>query len=272
MGMKTEWVRYGGGQEFSGVAMWPERATLPLPAVIVIQEAWGVDAHIEDVTCRFAQAGYVAFAPDLFSRNGERVPPFTKERLTELQAFINSAPPSIWMDAQARTAALALRPPEEAARLGETMGALFGGALASDKHLPAVLAASSFLRNDFAPSRGQKIAAVGYCMGGALSGLLACHDPELKAAVVFYGSAPAADLMPRIQCPVLAFTGSLDKRLVDALPAFAADMKKAGRELESHLYEGVQHAFFNDRRPSYSVGATRDSFVRTLELFRRVLA
>ena len=57
MGLKTEWVRYGEGQKRLGYLCVPEGVTRPLPAVLVLQEALGVDEHIEDVTRRFAQAG-----------------------------------------------------------------------------------------------------------------------------------------------------------------------------------------------------------------------
>ena len=45
----------------------------PRPAIIVVQEWWGLNDHIQDVTRRWAQEGYVAIAPDLYSRLGHRV-------------------------------------------------------------------------------------------------------------------------------------------------------------------------------------------------------
>ncbi len=45
----------------------------PAPAVIVIQEWWGLNDHIKDVATRFAREGYVAVAPDLYSRLGNKV-------------------------------------------------------------------------------------------------------------------------------------------------------------------------------------------------------
>jgi carboxymethylenebutenolidase len=66
MTLKTTNVRYGREPE-TGYLAYPEGEDA-LPAVLVLQEAWGVDAHIEDVTRRFAAAGYVALAPDLFAK------------------------------------------------------------------------------------------------------------------------------------------------------------------------------------------------------------
>ena len=65
--MHTETARFG---EFSGYLVEHENLPAAAPAVIVIQEAWGLNAHIEDVTRRIAQAGYVALAPDIYARNG----------------------------------------------------------------------------------------------------------------------------------------------------------------------------------------------------------
>jgi len=45
----------------------------PHPAVIVIQEWWGLNEHIKDVATRFAREGYVAIAPDLYSRQDNKV-------------------------------------------------------------------------------------------------------------------------------------------------------------------------------------------------------
>ncbi|MBX3307470.1 MAG: dienelactone hydrolase family protein, partial [Nitrospira sp.] len=41
-----------------------------LPAVIVVQEWWGLTDHIKDIARRYAAEGYVAIAPDLYSRLG----------------------------------------------------------------------------------------------------------------------------------------------------------------------------------------------------------
>ncbi|MFI5214064.1 MAG: dienelactone hydrolase family protein [Gemmatimonadales bacterium] len=280
MSLRTEWLRFGSGREHVGFAAWPERAVLPLPAVIVIQEVWGVDAHVEDVTRRFAQAGYVAFAPDLYARSGARPAPLARERVAEAQAFLNQLPAgsssAVIRDPQAREAALAERAPAERARLGETMGALFAGlgsgGMRLDEYVPPLAQASDFLRREFQGTRGRKVAAVGFCMGGGLAALLACHDPELSAAAIFYGSAPPEALLANIRCPVAGFYGELDKRITDAVPAFAAAMQRAGKTFEPHVYEGAQHAFFNDTRPSYDVRAARDGFARVLDLFRRTLA
>ena len=96
MSLKIEDVRYGENNVYSAYVAYPELAKTPLPAVIVIQEAWGVDAHIEDVTRRFAEAGYVAFAPDVFAKDGKRPEPLSKPRLAELVALVNKHGPVLF--------------------------------------------------------------------------------------------------------------------------------------------------------------------------------
>src|SRR6185437_1053181 len=105
--------------------------------------------------------------------------------------------------------------------------------------LPKIQEAVRFLREGCDVTRGQKVASIGFCMGGGLSALLACHDPALAAAVVFYGSPPPAELVPRIACPVLGLFGSLDARLMGMLPAFEEAMQRSGKQLEKVIYEGA---------------------------------
>jgi carboxymethylenebutenolidase len=118
---------------------------------------------------------------------------------------------------------------------------------------------------------GRKVAAVGFCMGGGLAGMLAARDPQLGAAVIYYGQPPSAEAIARITCPVLGLFGRDDERLVTQLPAFEQAMKQADKPYELHVYPGAPHAFFNDTRGSYRAGASRDAWARTLALFARAL-
>jgi carboxymethylenebutenolidase len=251
---------------FSGYLARPERAAGPLPGLLVIQEAWGVDAHIEDVTRRFAAAGYLALAPDLFAESGERPAPFARERMAELQAFMNAAPPTVFADAAAREAALAKLPEAERARVGESLGALTGVMAPARRPglLATVQAAARYLRETRPETRGAKIGSVGFCLGGGLSALLACHDPDLGAAVVFYGNPPPSEEIPKIRCPVMVLFGTADQRIAGQIPGFTEAMSAAGTRFERIAYEGAGHAFFNDGRPPYNAAAARDAFARVL--------
>jgi carboxymethylenebutenolidase len=127
------------------------------------------------------------------------------------------------------------------------------------------------LRAERPETRQQRVACVGFCMGGSLSSLRACEEPELSAAAVFYGSAPPAEKVPGIRCPVIAFYGAKDQRVNTGIPGFEKAMSGAGKTFEYQIYEGAGHAFFNDDGPSYEVRASRDSFARLLEFFRKTL-
>jgi carboxymethylenebutenolidase len=272
MSFKTEWLRFGTSKQHSGFMVWPERSVAPVPGVVVIQEAWGVDAHIEDVTMRFAKAGYAALAPDLYAENGERPSHFSRERMDMLKEFINTLPPAAWGDPKAREEALSRLPEPRRSQVGESFGALFGAATARlDAFVPALVEAASFLRSDHPLTRGAKVGSIGFCMGGALSARLACADPKLGAAVIFYGNAPAVDQVPNIACPVLGHYGGLDARVNAGIADFSAAMSEHGKRFDHHVYEGAQHAFFNDDRPSYNAKASREAFARTLEFLRREL-
>jgi len=269
MSLHTETVTYGG--EHTGFFVRVERAQAPLPAVLVLQEAWGLDAHIEDVASRFARAGYAVLAPDLFAVGGHRPPPLARDRLAAAQAFVNAAGPTIFADPAARDAALAKLPKDEAARIGETLGTMRERLADLGVFVPAMLAATRFLREERVETRGQRVACVGYCMGGGLSARLAAADPQLALACIYYGMSPPAEAVARITCPVYGFYGGEDKRVNDSLPAFEHAMRGAGKRFERHVYPGAPHAFFNDQRPTYHAGASRDAFARTLSAFREHL-
>lgn len=268
MGLITEWIHYGKNGEFSGYAARMD-STAKAPAIIIIQEIWGVDEHIQDVTRRFAQAGYVAFAPDLYTDNGHKSEELQDDRIEEVKRFMDTLPPAGWSNQQDREDALNRLPEPERTRVSETFHRVFFGR-DMEKFMEILLAASSFLRNKFPPAQGQGVSALGFCMGGALAAIMAGKDPQLSGAVIFYGSAPSEELIPAIQCPVIGFYGQLDPRITDAVPAFAESMKENGKLFESHVYEGAHHAFFNDTRSSYHSGAARDAYLRALEFLHKV--
>ena len=254
--------------QYSGYLARPAGVAAGLPGVVVIQEIWGVDAHIEDLARRLAGAGYAALAPDLFAGRGERPEALAADRLAEVQAFANGMTGGSWTDPAVRAAALAGRPGAD--RIEASFGAMMGTLGRLDSFVPALRAAVRHLRAECPASRGQKVACVGFCMGGGLSALLACEEPELAGAAIFYGSAPPLERVPRIACPVIGFYGGLDARVNAGLPAFAGALAAAGQPFPHQVYEGAAHAFFNDTRPSYHPGAARDAYARLLEFLRQV--
>jgi carboxymethylenebutenolidase len=266
MALKTHWADFGPEQAYRGYVAHPA-AGGPAPALLVIQEAWGVDAHIEDAARRFADAGYSVLAPDLFTVNYKRPEHLQAERLEEVKLFINT------LGATPRDEALAKLPKDQSARISDTLGKLFAGSTESrDQHLAILKAAAAWLRQQ--PSaQGQKLGSVGFCMGGGLSGILAATEGvNLSAAIIFYGSAVPDALIPKVGCKILALHGQSDTRLVEPLPAFEKAMQAAGKDLEVHVYPGAGHAFFNDTRPSFNAHASRDAFARSLSFLNQALA
>jgi len=269
MTIHSEWIHYGDKGYLGYVAM-PDRAQKPLPAIVVIQEIWGVDEHIQDITRRFAQAGYCAFAPDLYAVNGSRPDGLEPARVEAVKRFLESLPPTAWHSADDRDVALSRLPEPEKTHVGETFARLFGG-LNMSLYTEQMTATTAFVRDEFAATKGQSVGTVGFCMGGALSALTASLDEQLQAAVIFYGNAPSTEQLSNIQCPVLGFYGQLDTRISEAVPGFAEQMKQAGKTFDFHIYDEAHHAFFNDSRSAYNVKAARDAFARTLTFFNKKL-
>jgi carboxymethylenebutenolidase len=270
MAIKTEWIRYG---DQIGYLALPDHAALPLPGVVVIQEVFGVNDHIQDVTRRIAAAGYAALAPDLFAVNGERPAPLTEARIGEAMAWGSRVPPAARFDPAARETELAKLPETERARIRETMGLMFGSAVSDRMTLmmPSLRSAVRHLRLERPETSGRKAGCVGFCMGGGLSALLACEEPEISGAAVFYGMTPPEQKIRGIHCPVIAFYGAADQRVNAGIPAFQEAMRAAGRPFEHHVYEGAGHSFFNDDSPGYNIAASRDSFSRLLAFFLKTL-
>ncbi|WP_102346398.1 dienelactone hydrolase family protein [Bacillus sp. Marseille-P3661] len=270
MGLETKWIRYGNEQEYVGYMAKIDRVEKDLPVVVVIQEIWGVNGHIQDVTERFAKAGYLAFAPNLYERHGEPIEDLSDERVEEVRAFQDSLPRSIWSNIEEREKAIQKLPEEKRKRISRTFAKMFGG-MDTAEYIKQLLATTTFLREECEVSKGQGIASIGYCMGGALSALLACHDSQLKGAVIFYGNAPSQEELAKINCPVYGFYGELDKRITDQVPVLSDHMKQQGKDFSYKIYKDTHHAFFNDTRSSYNIIAARDAYQTALQFFNDVL-
>ncbi len=195
------------------------------PGVVVIQEWWGLVPHIEDVCDRFAAAGFVALAPDLY--RGKKV--------TE---------------------------PDEA---GKEMMALQLDRAARDM--------SGAVDEAVTRSSGAKVGVVGFCMGGGLALVLATQRPDAVAACVsFYGLIPWPDAQPdfsRLSAAVLAHVAGNDEYFSpQAAHALEEQLHGLGKEAEFHVYDGADHAFFNDSRPEvYDAGASATAWTRTIDFF-----
>jgi carboxymethylenebutenolidase len=276
MRLTTEWVEFRvGDATCQAYRAAPDPAGVPraggmrLPAVVLVHEVWGVDDHIQDLAERLAGAGYLTLAPDLYSLGGARPAALQAPRIAAVKAFLDTIPPSSWWDEAARTEALSALPAAEAEPLAATFAALF--APRDRQELVSVLrGAVSHVRADGRCTG--RVGSVGFCMGGGLSAQLACAEPELAAAVIFYGASPERADLAGLACPVLGFYGGEDPRITATVPELATAMEAAGKRYEWHIYAGAPHAFFNDSRRSYNADAARDAWARLLRFFAAHLA
>lgn len=116
---------------------------------------------------------------------------------------------------------------------------------------------------------GVKVAAVGFCMGGGLVWqFLAAGEPQLAAAVPFYGPLPdGADFAGSKDVAVLAFYGSEDARVTGTKDAAQQALDKAGVINQLVVEPGANHAFFNDTGDRYDPTAAADAWQKTQDWF-----
>ncbi len=204
------------------------------PGIMIFQEAFGVNAHIRDVAGRFARQGYVAIAPELFHRSGQHV----------------EVPYGNFETARPYITAL------------------------KDELLTAdVQAAFDWLRSD-AGTDPQRIASVGFCMGGRVSFLANAVVP-LRAAASFYGGGIAQGYLnraPQMHAPMLLVWGGLDKHISpEQANAVAAALRTAGKTFVNAEFSNADHAFFCDARPSYNKAAAAQAWALLLEFLNNSL-
>ncbi len=256
----------GPRRSFDCFRVFPESRSGKRPAVVVIHEIFGTDAHIRDVARRFASLGYVAAAPNLFSGEVQKV--LTPENIgLAMRAFAN-APPELRRD-PSLFASFAQSQPPDLRPILYAFGTVTSPAAQAGFALD-LAAVSRYLRSlpEVDPAR---IGSVGFCFGGAMSARFATADPDLRAAVIFYGQNPPLEDVPKIGASVLGLYGGEDPGITSTVPDLAAAMKKAGKSFDYHVYPGARHAFFNDTRPNYHAESAKDAWIRVRRFFAATL-
>ena len=202
-------------------------------ALIVLQEIFGVNAHIRAVADGFAALGFLALAPATFHRVQPGVDLAYSADDVAAGAVLKAAvealpPPGVMQDIQAAI--------DYAAKAG-TAG---------------------------------KDGVEGYCWGGLLTWRAACLLSGVSAAVPYYGGGmtSAAEIARRPKCPVLAHFGEHDH--VIALSGVEA-FKQAHADVEVHVYR-AGHGFNCDHRSAYDAAAAALARERTLAFFTRHLS
>jgi carboxymethylenebutenolidase len=206
-----EWVKVKNGTREVNSFMVYPENKNKATAVIVIHEIFGMSDWIQSLTDQLAEAGYVAIAPDLLSGMGP-----------------NGGGTSS-LDRQA---------------IGQKIRDLSPDQITAD--LNAVADYVSKL-----PASNGKVVVTGYCWGGSQSFRFATNNPNIKAAFVFYGSAPATgasgdpdkESLARIKAPVYGFYAGNDARINATLPKTTEAMAELKKQYEPVTYEGAGHGF-----------------------------
>jgi carboxymethylenebutenolidase len=205
----------------------------PKGAVIVVQEAFGVNDHIQDVTRRFAAAGYLGVAPAFFHRAGGGTAPY--DDFTQVMPlFEGISDDGILADVDATVAHLE-REGFSRSRIA-IVGFCFGGRV-------------TFL----VAARRSLGAAVGFYGGGIVS-----SSPLGLPALI----EEAATL----QTPWLGLFGDLDKGIpVDDVEVLRGALGDAETVADVVRYADAEHGFHCDARGAYHEPSATDAWRRTLE-------
>ncbi len=121
------------------------------------------------------------------------------------------------------------------------------------------------------PQTTGKVGVMGFCWGGGMTNQVAVNSPDVQAAVPFYGRQPASEDIPKIKTALLIHYASNDERINAGIPAFEAALKDAAIEYRIFMYEGTQHAFFNDTGPRYHKAAAKQAWERTISFLKQKL-
>jgi carboxymethylenebutenolidase len=232
-GIATEKVqlKVAGSSPMQAYVARPE-SNGPNPGLIVFQEAFGVNAHIRDVTERFAEQGYVAIVPELFHRTAP----------AGFEASYSDFP--------------AIRP---------HMQAVTAEAAEAD-----IRATYDWLHSNSQVKR-DNISCVGFCMGGRVS-FIADSIVPLHTAVSFYGGGIAPDLLDRaafLHAPILLVWGGLDKHITPELRRSVVDAVAAQHKPYVNAeFSQADHGFFCDQRSAYEPKSARQAWALTLEFLR----
>ena len=111
------------------------------------------------------------------------------------------------------------------------------------------------------------IGAVGFCFGGTTVNLMATRNPDLRAAVPFYGGQPPSAEVPKIKAALLIHYAGLDERVNAGWPAYEAALKANHVRYQMHMYPNTNHGFHNDTTPRYDEAAAKLAWSRTLAFF-----
>jgi carboxymethylenebutenolidase len=231
-----EWVEVkvpSGGAAIRTWVVYPERKD-KAGVVILIHEIYGASDWLRGVADQLAKEGFIAVVPDLISGMGPNGGGTeSAASRDDVVKMVRGLTPEITLT-----------------------------------RLNAV--------HDWAvkiPSANGKTATMGFCWGGGKSFAYAALQPQLDAAVVFYGTSPEGEDLAKVKAPVLGHYGGDDARVNATIPTAEAELKKLGRTYEPHIYEGAGHGFLRQQegRDGANLKATQQAWPRTLAFLRERL-
>jgi carboxymethylenebutenolidase len=221
-----------GGKPIKAYVVYPEKKE-KAPVVIVIHEIFGLSDWIKGVTDQLAADGFIAIAPDLLTGKGPGG--------GGTEAFPGR-------DAVVQ-AVRGLKPDEVTAGLNAVR--TYGMKL---------------------PAASGKTATIGFCWGGGQSFAYAAAQPDLNAAVVYYGTSPSdAAAFGKIKAPVQGHYGSNDQRVNATIEPAKQAMQKGNKTYDPHIYEGAGHGFLRqqDGQNGANMNAAEQAWPATIEFLRK---
>ena len=132
------------------------------------------------------------------------------------------------------------------------------------------IAAAQVLRDH--PACTGRVAAVGFCYGGAVANELAVRLDWLAGAVPYYGGWPDPADAQAVRAPLQIHLAELDDRVNAGWPDWRDALDEAGAPYELFMYEGAQHGFHNDTTARFDPEQAALAWSRTLAFFDRVLS
>jgi carboxymethylenebutenolidase len=211
----------------------------PTRGVIVVQEAFGVNDHIVDVTRRFGDAGYLAVAPHLFHRSGD--PTFAYDDLSKVMPVMGALrAEEVLTDIDAAVARIS------AAGIASSATGVVGFCMGG------TVALVTAVHRDVG-------AAVTFYGGGVAQGR--------------FGFGPLVEEASSLRAPWLGLYGDRDQGIpVEDVEELRNAAATSGQPTEIVRYADGEHGFHCDARGSYHEASAKDAWRRTLEWLDRYLA
>ena len=209
-------------------------STGPVPGILLLQEAFGVNHHIRSVADRLAAAGYAVVAPELFHRTAA----------PGLEIAYNDFPSA----------------------MPHFQSITVEGLTADVQAAHAWLTTQPLVMTD-------KIGSIGFCLGGRVSFLANAVLP-LAAAVSYYGGGThlLKDRAADLHAPHLFFWGGLDEHISkEHIAEVTNAVEAAGKPFINTIISYADHGFHCDERPSYHPQAAAEAWALTLAFFREKL-